>query len=235
MSDKPLDDRSRNYFFNKYDLTVVPQEGEAVKQTFHINPSQKVNNGVDEKPELVNTNITLKEAYNLLSGRAVNKDMVNQKGEKYNTWLKLDFTEKLPTSGNFKMEYYNGNFFDIDKAMAKLKFAEGEDVAKITESLKKGNRQAVTLEHNGNNYSRFLEANPKFKMLNVYDGNKKVAQESSKEQTEGKSKSQGQKQDASQDASEGPTHRNRRNKKQGQGDEGSDPPKKRTRKSQGIS
>ena len=70
------------------------QHPEAIKQTFYV--------GKEE------ANITLKEAYNLMSGRAVYKEKLsNSEGQEYKAWLQLDFkvTDK---NGNFKS--YNRTF-----------------------------------------------------------------------------------------------------------------------------
>ena len=48
------------YFFNSYDVTMKKEAGKDVSNTFYINQGQS---------------ITLKEAYNLLNGRAVEKEL----------------------------------------------------------------------------------------------------------------------------------------------------------------
>ena len=49
--------------------------------------------------------VTLKEAFNLLQGRAVNKDLTDSEGEKYNAWIQLDFTAKTPMN-NYRTRHY---------------------------------------------------------------------------------------------------------------------------------
>jgi len=52
---------------NSYDASLKKDgTAESLEQTFYINKGQ---------------NITLKEAYNLMEGRAINKDLTNQQGE----------------------------------------------------------------------------------------------------------------------------------------------------------
>ncbi|WP_162055587.1 hypothetical protein [Pontibacter pamirensis] len=69
-------DQSDMYFFNKYDATLKPDDSaKEASQTFYINK---------------NSGITAKEAYNLLSGRSVHKELVNQENQPYRAWLQLD-------------------------------------------------------------------------------------------------------------------------------------------------
>src|ERR1700741_250891 len=78
------------YFFNKYDASLVKdmQQKEAMangpeivelKNTFYLNNGK---------------GITAKEAYNLLDGRSVYKELNNREGETYNAWLKIKFDLK---------------------------------------------------------------------------------------------------------------------------------------------
>lgn len=80
------------YFFNKYDMSVNKGDSE-INQTFFV--------GRD------NT-FTHKEAYNLLDGRTVNKNLVNKDRESYNSWVKLDFND-ADANGNFKMKHFHEN------------------------------------------------------------------------------------------------------------------------------
>lgn len=150
---------SDKYFFNNYQLTVRNEEGaEKVKHTFYINSKEN--------------NITLKEAYNLLSGRSVHKELANKEGEKYRAWLQMDFKE-VDTNGNYRMKQFHQNYgFDLEKSVASLPLKELGNVQereKLIKSLERGNRQLVTLEHNGKQHNLFIEASPQFKSLNVYD------------------------------------------------------------------
>ncbi len=117
--------------------------------------------------------ITLKEAYNLLSGRAVNKDMTNKEGQFYNAWLQMDFAQ-TDKSGNFTIRQFHQNYgFDLEKELSKHPIKElGVEMekARLVHSLRKGNRPSVTFLQGGGEEKRFVEANPRFKTLNVYDG-----------------------------------------------------------------
>jgi hypothetical protein len=165
-------DQSDMYFFNKYTATMQGQEnGHDKSQTFFI----KKNSGV-----------TAKEAYNLLNGRAVNKDLTNQEGEKYNAWLQIDWNQK-DNNGNHKFKMIHEAYgFKLDHVLAKHPIKElNEPVAKdrLMQSLERGNLHQVTFQKGDKEEKMFIEANPQFKTLNVYDGNlKKVFQENEKKE-----------------------------------------------------
>lgn len=149
------------YFFNSYRVSLQKESSpDNLEQSFYMNPGN---------------NITLKEAYNLMSGRAVNKDLTNKEGELFNAWIQMDFKQSNE-SGNFKLKYYHQNYgFELEKALSKHPIRElsnDEFKEKLMESLKKGNLQSVTFQTDGGNVKHFIEANPQFKTINVYDLNK---------------------------------------------------------------
>ena len=113
-------------------------------------------------------NITLKEAFNLMQGRAVNKDLTTREGQLYNAWVQLDF-KNTDQSGNYKLKKFHQNYgFELEKALSKLPIKElgsNQDKSRLIESLQKGNRQSVTFTENGSEQKRLIEANPQFKSL----------------------------------------------------------------------
>lgn len=182
---------SEMYFFNKYDAAIKPEkEADAIQQTFYINKE---------------SNITLKEAYNLMSGRAVNKDLTTKEGQKYNAWVQMDFKE-TDNNGNFKMKQFHQNYgYNIEQALAKLpikEMASDTDKAALIQSLEKGNRQAVTFVQEGKEQRHFIEANPQYKNITVYDGNMQRVV-NSQAQKEKESKGQSVKQDSKKDVKAG--------------------------------
>ena len=167
-------EKSELYFFNSYDAKLKSETGK-VEQTFYVNKGSSV---------------TLKEAFNLLEGRAVHKELQNSEGQKYSAWLQLDFATR-DTAGNFKVKQYHEKYgFDLEAALKKYSIQElGQERSKqqLLGSLRKGNLQAVTVERNGEVQRAFIEATPKYKNLNFYDqGGKKLMlspQEKKEEQT----------------------------------------------------
>jgi len=151
------------YFFNSYTLKVtIPGQDTAVEQKFYINNKQD--------------NISLKEGYNLIHGRAVEKEITPKEGEKFKAWVQLDFKE-TDNAGNFKMKQFHPNYgFDLEKVLEKHPFKEllnPGDKTQLMESLQRGNRQMVTLEKEGKDVKIFIEAAPQFKSLNYYNAEMK--------------------------------------------------------------
>lgn len=154
-------DQTDMYFFNSYYVNLQKEENKpGLEQTFYINNDA--------------TSITLKEAYNLMEGRSVNKDLKTKEGESYNSWLKFDF-KQTDNSGNFKINHYHQNYgYDLEASLEKHSIKElntAQYKEDLVSSLKKGNLQSVTFVVSGVESKMFVEANPQFKTLNVYDGN----------------------------------------------------------------
>lgn len=150
--------QSDMYFFNKYDLSLKQENRpEVLTRTFYINKGN---------------NITLKEAYNLMNGRAVNKDLTNKEGQVYNAWVQLEM-KAAGENGNYKIRQFHQNYgFDLEKSLSKLPIKElsnENDKTALLSSLHKGNRQAVTFVENGHEQRHFIEANPRFKSINIYN------------------------------------------------------------------
>jgi hypothetical protein len=166
-------DQNEMYFFNKYTATFKPTENAEEKtQTFY----PKKNSG-----------ITAKEAYNLLNGRAVNKDLTNAEGQPYNAWLQLDWSQK-DNHGNHKFKMiHQGYGYDLDKELQKHPIKELNEPAtkeRLMQSLERGNLHQVTFTKGDKEEKMFIEANPQFKTVNLYDANlKKVFVENAKKES----------------------------------------------------
>jgi len=145
------------YFFNKYDATIQKAKDGDMKQTFYINKG----NG-----------ITAKEAFNLMEGRAVHKQLYNLEGQKYNAWLQLD-PKDLTESGNKKIKHFHENYgYDLEQVLAGKGIKEMGDANSretLFRSLRKGNSQQVTVEREGRKQKYFIAANPQFKTVDVLD------------------------------------------------------------------
>lgn len=150
--------QSDMYFFNSYQVNVQKENSaETMDQTFYINKGN---------------NITLKEAYNLMEGRSVNKDLTNKEGQVYNAWVQMDFKQS-DDNGNFKLKYYHENYgYDLEAVLSKHPIRElsnEEYKSNLMDSLKKGNLQSATFQINGADQKQYIEANPQFKTINIYD------------------------------------------------------------------
>jgi len=152
-------DQGDMHFYNSFTVNLQKEnEKEAMQQNFFIN-----NKG---------QSITLKEAYNLMEGRAVNKELTNKEGEKYHTWIQLNMKE-TDKDGNFKRNYYGEKYgYDLEEVLKKhpVKELENEGSKKeLLDSLKKGNVQSATFVKDGAEVKQFIEANPQFKTVKLYD------------------------------------------------------------------
>lgn len=192
-----------NYFFNTYDLQLN-KEGEApMKQTFYVNkPDQVVQKveGAEDKIEWVNSTITLKEAYNMMEGRAVLKDYVSQDNVKYANWANLDL-KNADENGNYKIKRTPD--FDLEAKLAALpikELATEESKNNLLDSLRKGNRQSVTILSDGAEHKIAIEANPQFKTINRYESN--VRQSANQKETSNQSAKQDQKEGQKDDKGE---------------------------------
>ncbi|MGQ7856526.1 hypothetical protein ACUN24_20005 [Pedobacter sp. WC2501] len=146
------------YFFNSYEATLKKADTkDFISQTFYVNKGKGV---------------TAKESYNLLSGRAVNKDVVLKSGEKANLWLKLDFSEHTPGKG-YAVNSYSENYgFNLKQTVDKFNILDMEKPGfrdQLLKSLERGNLHEVSFMKNGKEAAGFVAANPQFKTLDFYD------------------------------------------------------------------
>lgn len=175
-------EQSDLYFFNSYKVQLHKEgNDQALEQTFYINKG---------------SNITLKEAYNLMEGRSVNKDLTNREGETYNAWVQVDF-KNSDTRGNFTLNHYHENYgFDLEATLAKHPIKELNTPKykdDLISSLKKGNLQSATFVKAGQEVKQFIEANPQFKTITVYDSDlKRLDTRQGKDQKESQGQAQSQ-------------------------------------------
>lgn len=128
-------DQNDIYFFNKYHAVLRCGDDPELdkEQTFYISKG---------------IGVTHKEAFNLLQGRAVYKNLINKDGVKYNAWIQLDFSEKT-MKDNYKTNQLSGYQFNLEQALQEHPIVELKRVEQKTHlirSLQRGNLQMVTLE-----------------------------------------------------------------------------------------
>ncbi|MGB3180481.1 MAG: hypothetical protein WBB45_03775 [Cyclobacteriaceae bacterium] len=148
-------DKEDRYYYNKFDAKVTKSESniEGPEHTFYRNQR-----------------VSAKEAYNMLEGRSPFKEMFNKQGDKYQSWLQIDFSQK-DEKGRHPVNQYHPNYgFNLSKELDKLPIKEISNPQlreKLEYSLRKGNRHIVEHAQTGEPYQ--IEANPRFKGLNIYD------------------------------------------------------------------
>ena len=199
-------DQSDMYFLNRYKATLTNNDPEKERsQTFYITK---------------NTGVTAKEAFNLLNGRAVNAKMANKDGEKFKAWVQLDFQEK-DKHDNYKTKQFHEKYgYDLESVLNRYPIRElqnAEEKDKLMKSLEKGNLQRVTFVVDGKEEKKFMEANPQYKTVNLYDQNmQKVFQGVDKKEKETE-RSQEKKESVRQDPDDDGPGKREKGKKRGVG------------------
>lgn len=156
-------DQSDMYFFNRFDAHLHHRNDASkdVQQTFYLNKGHGV---------------TLKEAFNLLEGRAVHKELSGKEG-RFNAWVQLDFKEK-EENGNYKTKQFHQNYgYDLEASLKTFPIKELQNEQqreRLLMSLQKGNVQSVTMTAGGREQMFFVEANPQYKTITVYDSHMKM-------------------------------------------------------------
>jgi hypothetical protein len=213
-------DNSDMYFFNSYNASLERKNGEKMEQTFYLNKGK---------------GITAKEAYNMLEGRAVFKELSTKEGQGYKAWVQLDFDNKAKNNNHEVKQFHENYGYDLKAAVSKFAVAELADSEKeksLIQSLQKGNIQSVSIEKDGNVSKMFIEANPQFKTVTVYDANMKRIQKEELgiyqvvQQSQGKAMKQEQMADLKQD--------NKKDVKQKVGDDLAEPKKKSRKKGMSL-
>lgn len=160
------------YYFNRYDMVLKKdQQTDPVKQTFYINNKD--------------SNITLKEAYNLMSGRSVHKEFSMNEVEKYRAWFQLDFNI-IDKNGNYETKKFHQNYeFELKQTIAKHQILDigltEDNKVRLIGSLERGNLQSIVFAHEGKEQKIFIEADPQVKNVNFYDANMKIVSNESLE------------------------------------------------------
>jgi len=182
-------DTGDHYFFNKYDMSFKSSDLKADRsQTFYMDKGRG--------------NITAKEAYNLLAGRSVYKELENKDQHKYNAWLQLNFDVRDKHGNNVVKQYHDNYGYDLKASLAKhsIKDMDTPNTAEmLLKSLEKGNLHSVIMNVDGKNVKQFIEANPQYKSVNIYDGDMKLRMNKSQNQEQGQEKKQDQKLDVRED------------------------------------
>ncbi|WP_316633056.1 hypothetical protein [uncultured Flavobacterium sp.] len=130
----------------------------------------------------------------------------------------MDFKETEDNMGNFKLNHYHQNYgYDLEASLAKHSIKELETPKykeDLLNSLKKGNLQSVTFVVAGVESKMYVEANPQFKTVNVYDGNKqRINHRESKQEKQSESKERNMSQNNDEEPAQKERNSNRANRK----------------------
>jgi len=204
-----------NYFADSYDITVKQADQPDYTRNYKFKGPVKImgkaENG-SNKETFINSTITLKEAYNQMCGRAVNKNFVYvnkedpAKNRVYNAWEYIDFT-KVDNNGQHPIEkIYNYPVEKLEKELRAHPLYENkteEDFSRLVSSLRRGNVQSVSyIEKDDSTTKLNFQANPQNQTINKYDQNMqplilslKREQDQTESQKQGNSKKANQKED----------------------------------------
>ncbi len=146
-----------SYFLNKYEATLQ-YSGSSDKNrryTFHI---------------LDRTAITSVEAFNLLDGRAVYKQFIDDYGKKYNGWMQFDFANR-DLDGQYKLMktglYYT---FDLETALSHYNIQELENAREkdnLLRCLLRGDLYPVNIITGKTIRLMHIRANPFHKIISL--------------------------------------------------------------------
>jgi len=147
------------YYFNRYDALLMydsdPKRNRM--QTFYISKGRGV---------------TLKEAFNLLHGRAVYKNLLDSDGLEYNAWLQLSFCERTANNTNYKIRQFGHQYgYDLEKVLANYPIKELEDEQlkqNLLYSLRKGNIHTVTFTKSNKTEKMYIQACPEYKTIIIH-------------------------------------------------------------------
>ncbi|MBB4804551.1 hypothetical protein HNP37_004648 [Flavobacterium nitrogenifigens] len=114
----------------------------------------------------VPTSYNTREAYHLLSGRAVEKD---------GSYIQLDLNDRN-AEGSYRIKEFRSDYgFDLKNAIERLplKDKNADKIDELEKALRNGEAVTAVLEVKEREYSFTLTANPQFKTVDIYDGNLK--------------------------------------------------------------
>jgi hypothetical protein len=113
-----------------------------------------------------NTSYNPKDAYHLLSGRAIEKD---------GSFMQLDLNDRN-AEGSYRIKEFRSDYgFDLKKVIEALplKDKNADKIDELSNALRNGEARTAVLEVKEREYSFTLSANPQFKTVDIYDDNLK--------------------------------------------------------------
>jgi len=151
------------YFLNTYEVTLARDGKPPVKQVFDYDKDSR---------------ITALQAYRLLSGNAIEKNVMSKAeegeiAEKKKVWFKLNL-DVLDAQGNHPLrKFYPEYQFDLSAAIDKYPFKGLDEQKKedMLRSLKMGARAKGIMLVNNRDVPVEVTANPQFRGLEVFDKN----------------------------------------------------------------
>lgn len=149
--------------FKKDDLGYYQFEGFKTRLHDHTKLSENKQHYFSaDEPSIFNA----AQAYDLLSGRSVFHE---------GSWKQLDLNDR-DADGNYKIKEFPESYgYNIEKALSQLplKISDQLELASLITSLKDGRREEAVILKDGSEQKVFIEANPQYRSLNIYNENLK--------------------------------------------------------------
>lgn len=151
------------HFLLKYAATLhyLNEAGRDISQTFYTYD---------------NAFFSFEEAFNLLEGRYVYKNLISASGDKYDGWLQLNFREK-DSQNNFKFIKYRAIYRHyLENALTLYPIQEllnDKLKEELIRSLQKGNLTQVHFAKPNKVEMKYIEANVRNKTINIYSASTK--------------------------------------------------------------
>ncbi len=150
-------DENGHFQLEKFEAVLTDEKsGSSRKQTFSVTEG----------------NITANKAYNLLAGRSVHQEIIDDKGNIRRSWIKLDLNDK-DAEGNHKVKRFLPDYgFDLEKSLQALNLKElrlPESREPLIAALKNGERKEVSISADGNEKRIFIEVNAQTRSFNFFD------------------------------------------------------------------
>ncbi|WP_199119265.1 hypothetical protein [Pedobacter sp. ASV28] len=146
-----------NYFLNKVEVELKKENGVLLKTGFYMDK---------------NSDYTLKQMYNLLSGRFVEKEKETKEKVEYRAWDQLDLTTRDKYNNYPVLSYGERYGFNLKESLDReplLANKNAEDRKLLEDALRRGNVEKVVYEIDGNLSSKFVVANVKMREIERYD------------------------------------------------------------------
>ncbi len=165
------------YSLKKFDLQLQ-KEGlvDTVRHTFNITDTNFGTNQINAQHFRDVNRYTLQEAYNLLAGRSVYKNLINSDGKQEHAWIKLNLKNKSLINNEDNRLYQIKYGFDLEKilnnySIKELKYERLRE--SLIQSLQRGNVKKVTfVGYRKQEEQLYISPNVTSGSLNVYDKQK---------------------------------------------------------------
>jgi hypothetical protein len=119
---------------------------------------------------MTEVSITMRQAFNLLEGRAIEAEVHFKSNNEYRVWLMLNFGE-TDTRGLYKFRRFrSGSIYNLEKVLELYPISELRDESlrrAIVLSLKAGNAHPVTFLIGGKSEGKLIAANPENRQLTI--------------------------------------------------------------------